>query len=102
MRQEEGILPVGHAVGEAEAQEAGAREAVVWGAAVRFMSCHMVQATMCLKLPVHHCVCSGGSIDAGGISGGVFLLQRKVMWETGVLFVGHIKWGFDGTINSRT
>lgn len=24
------------------------------------------------------------------------------MWETGVLFVGHIKWGFDGTINSRT
>ena len=54
MRQEEGILPVGHAVGEAEAQEAEvqeaeAREAAVWGAAVRFMSCHMVQATMCLK-----------------------------------------------------
>ena len=39
----------GHAVEEAEAQEAGAREAAVWGAAVRFMSCHMVQATMCLK-----------------------------------------------------
>ena len=49
MSQEEGILPAGHAVGEAEAQEAGAREAAVWGAAVRFMSCHMVQATMCLK-----------------------------------------------------
>ena len=54
MRQEEGILPVGHAVGEAEAQEAEvqeaeAREAAVWGVAVRFMSCHMVQATMCLK-----------------------------------------------------
>ena len=54
MSQEEGILPAGHAVGEAEAQEAEvqeaeAREAAVWGAAVRFMSCHMVQATMCLK-----------------------------------------------------
>ena len=64
MSQEEGILPAGHAVGEAEAQEAEvqeaevqeaevqeaeAREAAVWGAAVRFMSCNMVQATMCLK-----------------------------------------------------
>ena len=54
MSQEEGILPAGHAVGEAEAQEAEvqeaeAREAAVWGAAVWFMSCHMVQATMCLK-----------------------------------------------------
>ena len=64
MSQEEGILPAGHAVGdseaqeaevqeaevqEAEVQEAEAREAAVWGAAVRFMSCHMVQATMCLK-----------------------------------------------------
>ena len=54
MSQEEGILPAGHAVGEAEAQEAEvqeaeAREEAVWGAAVRFMSCHMVQATMCLK-----------------------------------------------------
>ena len=91
MRQEEGILPVGHAVGEAEAQEAGAREAAVWGAAVRFMSCHMVQATMCLKA-------AGPSLRMFRR----FLLQRKVMWETGVLFVGHIKWGFDGTINSRT
>ena len=54
MSQEEGILPAGHAVGEAEAQEAEVQEAevqeaAVWGAAVRFMSCHMVQATMCLK-----------------------------------------------------
>ena len=60
MSQEEGILPAGHAVGDSEAQEAEAREAevqeaevqeaeAVWGAAVWFMSCHMVQATMCLK-----------------------------------------------------
>ena len=54
MSQEEGILPAGPVVLETEVQEAAVRgaavrEAAVGEAAVRFMSCHMVQATMCLK-----------------------------------------------------
>ena len=92
MNRGEGILPAGLVARGAEVQGTEVQRAAVWGALVRCMSCHTAQAIICLKAAVHHCVCSGSSIVSGGIFWGVFLLQRKIIWETGVPLVGDIEW----------